>query len=60
MSRKVSNAKDKGRKELPLPSKIATKIKDFAAVPGKDSVGPKAKPKKRELKVLIVEDNLGT
>lgn len=58
MSRKVSNAKDKGRKELPLPSKIATKIKDFAAVPGKDSVGPKAKPKKRELKVLIVEDNL--
>ncbi|KAH6878716.1 hypothetical protein BKA58DRAFT_355050 [Alternaria rosae] len=58
MSRKVSNAKDKGKRELPAPSKIATKIKDFATMPAKDSVASKAKPKRRELKVLIVEDNL--
>jgi len=58
MSRKVSNAKDKGKRELPAPSKIATKIKDFATIPAKDGDASKPKPKKRELKVLIVEDNL--
>ncbi|KAL1795040.1 hypothetical protein ACET3X_006856 [Alternaria dauci] len=58
MSRKVSNAKDKGRKELPPPSKTATKIKDFATVPSKDGNVLKAKPDRSELKVLIVEDNL--
>ncbi|KAI4648782.1 uncharacterized protein J4E79_009853 [Alternaria viburni] len=58
MSRKVSNAKDKGKRELPVPSKIATKIKDFATIPVKDGVASKPTPKKRELKVLIVEDNL--
>jgi hypothetical protein len=59
MSRKVSNAKDKGRKEFPAPSNIATKTKDFATLPAKNGVASKAKPKRRELKVLIVEDNLG-
>jgi hypothetical protein len=60
MSRKVSNAKDKGRAELPGLPKIAPKIKDFATVPSKDGVASKPDPPKRELKVLIVEDNLGT
>jgi signal transduction histidine kinase len=59
MSRKVSNAKDKGKREFPVSSKIATKTKDFATLPAKDGVASKAKPKRRELKVLIVEDNLG-
>jgi hypothetical protein len=59
ISRKVSNAKDKGRAELPGLPKIAPKIKDFATVPSKEGVASKAKPQKRELKVLIVEDNLG-
>lgn len=60
MSRKVSNAKEKGRSGLPMPSKTTTRIKDFATVLGKDGPAVKAKPKKKELKVLIVEDNLGT
>jgi signal transduction histidine kinase len=60
ISRKVSNAKDKGRAELPGLPKIAPKIKDFATVPSKDGVALKPDPPKRELKVLIVEDNIGT
>jgi hypothetical protein len=59
MSRKISNAKDKGRKELSTSSKTATKMKGVASLPGKDGVVSKAKPKRSELKVLIVEDNLG-
>jgi hypothetical protein len=59
ISRKVSNAKERGRTELPGLPKTAPKIKDFATVSSKDDTAQKAKPLKRELKVLIVEDNLG-
>ena len=55
LSRKVSNAKDRGGTILPASSKI----KDFAALHDKGASAPKPKTKKRELKVLIVEDNLG-
>jgi ribosomal protein S11 len=57
VTRKVSNARNKARDEL-HPAR--TKVKDFAPVPSKDSIEPKPKPQKREIKVLIVEDNLGT
>ncbi|EUC42252.1 hypothetical protein COCMIDRAFT_104045 [Bipolaris oryzae ATCC 44560] len=57
LSRKVSNAKDKGRTGMPVPSQSKTVTKDFAIVPKQDNVTPKPKPKK-EMKVLIVEDNL--
>lgn len=53
VARKPSNAKDR-----PLNPHVAPKIKDFAAMPSKNSVVSKPKPKKVELKVLIVEDNL--
>jgi hypothetical protein len=59
ISRKVSNARDKGRADFPAPPKIAPKIKDFATMPSKEDVSSRARPKKWELKVLIVEDNLG-
>lgn len=52
LARKVSNARDK---ERILPPKV----KDFAAVPEKDIVVLKPKAPKSDLKVLIVEDNLG-
>ncbi|KAF1939000.1 hypothetical protein EJ02DRAFT_457342 [Clathrospora elynae] len=54
LSRKISNAKEKGGTGL----RIAPKIKDFATIPGKDNVSPNPKAKKTDLKVLIVEDNL--
>nr|AAR29892.1 putative histidine kinase HHK13p [Bipolaris maydis] len=57
LSRKVSNAKDKGRTGMPVPSQSKTITKDFAIVPKQDTVTPKPQPKK-EIKVLIVEDNL--
>ncbi|KAI8933809.1 hypothetical protein NX059_009512 [Plenodomus lindquistii] len=52
LSRKVSNAKEKDRV-------IQPKVKDFAHVPEKEVVSSRVKPKKANLKVLIVEDNLG-
>lgn len=58
LSRKVSNAKDKGRTGLPVPSQSKTITKDFAIVPKQDNTTPNPNPKK-EIKVLIVEDNLG-
>ncbi|KAI0591006.1 histidine kinase HHK13p [Pyrenophora tritici-repentis] len=54
LSRKVSNAKDRGGTTLSVPSKV----KDFATLNNKSGAASKPKPKKRELKVLIVEDNL--
>lgn len=53
LTRKPSNAKDKGRIVDP------PKIKDFAAVPDQAKIIPKPKPQRSDLKVLIVEDNLG-
>jgi hypothetical protein len=53
MPRKLSNAKDKQRAVEP------PKIKDFAAVPDERKDVPKAKAKLSDLRVLIVEDNLG-
>ncbi|KAF1831606.1 hypothetical protein BDW02DRAFT_600665 [Decorospora gaudefroyi] len=58
MLRKVSNVKDRGRAELVATPTIAPKAKDFATMPSKDGISPKPKPRKTELKVLIVEDNL--
>ena len=61
LARKVSNAKDKGKSGLSMPSQPATKTKDFATVPKQEHVVPKPIPKpKKEIMVLIVEDNLGT
>ncbi|KAA8612633.1 BaeS Signal transduction histidine kinase [Pyrenophora tritici-repentis] len=54
LSRKVSNAKDRGGTTLSVPSKV----KDFATLNNKSGAASKPKLKKRELKVLIVEDNL--
>ncbi|CAO2658008.1 Nn.00g072680.m01.CDS01 [Neocucurbitaria sp. VM-36] len=61
MTRKLSNAKDKDQ----VGTHVAPKIKDFATLPKHNSVVEKANPKKVDskkvgLKVLIVEDNLGT
>lgn len=55
VTRKLSNAKDRDR----AGTHVAPKIKDFAALPDKNNVVQKTKPKKAGLKVLIVEDNLG-
>lgn len=52
LSRKVSIAREKDRINTP-------KVKDFAQVPEKEIEPSRVKPKKRDLKVLIVEDNLG-
>lgn len=52
LTRKVSNAKEKGRASAP-------KIKDFAALSEKHPAIEKIKPKKTNINVLIVEDNLG-
>lgn len=52
VARKLSNAKDR-----PMDAQVAPKIKDFATMPSKNNA-PKPKPKV-ELRVLIVEDNLG-
>lgn len=54
LTRKSSNAKDKQALIEP------PKIKDFARVPEQTNPLPKAKPQRSDLKVLIVEDNLGT
>jgi hypothetical protein len=53
VSRKVSNAKEKGRPEAP-------KIKDFATVAEADEAVEQPRLPDAGLKVLIVEDNLGT
>lgn len=52
LSRKGSNAREKDRANPP-------KVKDFAQVPEKEIVPLRVRPKKLDLKVLIVEDNLG-
>jgi len=51
LSRKGSNAREKDRANPP-------KVKDFAQVPEKEIVPLRVRPKKLDLKVLIVEDNL--
>lgn len=51
ITRQLSNARERPRIEAP-------KIKDFATVP-KETAVPDVKPQKSQLKVLIVEDNLG-
>jgi PAS domain S-box-containing protein len=51
--RKPSNAKEKDRLVE------APKIKDFASVPDKAHTAPRSKPQRSDLKVLVVEDNLG-
>jgi hypothetical protein len=53
LARKPSSAKDKERLAEP------PKIKDFAAISEKTTSVAKTKPQWRDLKVLIVEDNLG-
>ena len=52
LARKSSNAKDKERVDPPI-------VKDFAALPDRSHAGPKTIVNKADLKVLIVEDNLG-
>lgn len=62
LARKVSNAKDKGKSGLTVPvqpSQPTTKTKDFATVPKQGDVTSKPIPKPKEIRVLIVEDNLG-
>jgi hypothetical protein len=54
LARKSSNAKDK------QPLIEPPKIKDFARAPEQSKPLPKTKPQRSDLKVLIVEDNLGT
>jgi hypothetical protein len=53
LARKPSNSKAKERVTEP------PKIKDFATVPDKGKVISQAKSQRSDLKVLIVEDNLG-
>jgi PAS domain S-box-containing protein len=53
VARKPSNAKERDRLV------DAPKTKDFASVPDKESVVPQKKPQRTDLKVLVVEDNLG-
>jgi hypothetical protein len=53
VARKVSNAKDTA-KLIEAP-----KIKDFASPPGNSTITPRPKPQRFDLRVLIVEDNLG-
>ena len=55
IARKPSNAKDK-----PTGAQDAPKIKDFATLPDNTTRIPQASPQKANLRVLIVEDNLGT
>jgi hypothetical protein len=69
LSRKASNAKDKAKGGLPVLPQSKTVTKDFAIMPKQGGILPEPKPKpkpepkplsKKEIKVLIVEDNLGT
>lgn len=52
LARKVSNAKEKERVELP-------KVKDFAKLPDRTAKVQPVLPKRMDINVLIVEDNLG-
>jgi PAS domain S-box-containing protein len=53
VARKPSNAKEKERLVE------APKIKDFASIPNKTHTASRSKPQRSDLKVLVVEDNLG-
>lgn len=53
LARKSSTTKDKERLVEP------PKIKDFAAIPEKTKAAAKTAPQNSDLRVLIVEDNLG-